>query len=163
MNREEWSKQHEVCPKCGGSRLQVTTIGIPEVDGKYEDNMNTASCGCGWAGKRSECVPEGSVVKQETAVSMPIKTLDFNGDSYVNTKDVVVAMLDYNAKLAPKLPSTEAVTFADALFKEMTNMLVTVDTEHWINKNKYEEATARAEADRKKNEAGTASNPKTEA
>ena len=57
MTREEFNKAHKRCPKCFSKRLRVTLVGIAEIDGNYEDNVNTAVCGCGWSGKVNELIP----------------------------------------------------------------------------------------------------------
>ena len=57
MNREQWEKLHEACPECGNTSLIHTLIGVPEINGHYEDNINSASCPvCGWNGPVKDLV-----------------------------------------------------------------------------------------------------------
>ena len=57
MTREEFNKAHKRCPKCFNKRLRVTLVGVFEVDGQYNDDINTALCACGWSGKMNELAP----------------------------------------------------------------------------------------------------------
>ena len=141
MNLKEWDFNHAACPKCGSTEVKRTTIGIPEIDGEYDDHINTAECGCGWSGMVKELVPANTGQDKP----MPIKMLDFDGESYASVKDTVVAILDFNKKLNNTLPRDDMKKFADAIFGEITGMLVTVDKQHWINKYKFQ-AAADAEA-----------------
>ena len=63
MTREEFSKQHKRCPRCFNKRLRVTLAGVFEVDGHYNDDLNTAICGCGWSGKVNELGPNEIIEK----------------------------------------------------------------------------------------------------
>lgn len=136
MNKLEWDFQHAACPKCGSTEVQKSTIGVPELDGVYEDKINTASCSCMWSGNVHELVPANT----GQVVPMPIKLLDFNGETYANTKDTVIALLDFNKKLCATLPREDMQKFADAIFVEITKMFVTVDQQHWVNKYNYQAA-----------------------
>ena len=136
MNREEWNVKHAVCPRCGKNQLRTTLIGVPEIDGEYEDNVNTAECvDCNWSGPVKELVPAGTVEN----VVMPIKMLDFDGKTYACTEDVVTATLDFNSRLAVTLNNRkDMIDFATAITNEYVKMLIQVDKEHWVNKYKYQ-------------------------
>ena len=54
MDRNEFEEFHRYCPNCGSEDVEVTTIGIMELDGEYDDDRNKARCGCGWFGMRYE-------------------------------------------------------------------------------------------------------------
>jgi hypothetical protein len=137
MNRQEWELNHAACPKCGNANTKQTLVGVIEFDGKYEDDINTAQCpACGWSGLVKELVPEDMAGQQQKP--MPVRTLDFQGESYVSTKDVVVAMLDFNKRLKETVHREDVQKFADAIFGELTQMIVTVDKQHWVNKYNYQ-------------------------
>ena len=89
-----------------------------------------------WSGNVHELVPANT----GQVVPMPIKLLDFNGETYANTKDTVIALLDFNKKLCATLPREDMQKFADAIFVEITKMFVTVDQQHWVNKYNYQAA-----------------------
>lgn len=139
MNREQWELAHKACPKCGSTGTKQTLVGIVEVIGEdYEDNLNTAECTtCGWAGMVRDLVPENGAAGEDQK-PMPIRTLDFQGETYVNTKDVVTAMLDFNERLKKSINRPDVHGFSDAVFKELTDMMVTVDKGHWVNKYNYQ-------------------------
>jgi len=59
--RENYAKQHKVCPKCGSRNFSTTLVGYP----LYKDHMETykdlnrIECyNCGWKGVRHDLVPE---------------------------------------------------------------------------------------------------------
>ena len=59
--RENYAKQHRVCPKCGSRNFSTTLVGYP----LYKDHMETykdlnrIECyNCGWKGVRHDLVPE---------------------------------------------------------------------------------------------------------
>lgn len=138
MNRNDWNLAHKACPKCGNADLKQSLVGVIEIDGNYEDNINTAECSkCGWGGFVNQLVPTGSAVTG-AAQQMPIRILDFQGETYASTKDIVVAMLDFNKKLNATLPREDMQKFTDAIFKEITGMVITVDKQHWVNKYNYQ-------------------------
>lgn len=134
MTKQEWEFNHAACPNCGETKLKQTLVGVPEIDGQYEDNINTATCGCGWAGKVADLKPANTGQEKP----MPIRLLDFQGETFANTKDVVTAMLDFNKKLNASLPRDDQRAFADAIFGEITKMMVKVDEQHWVNKYNYQ-------------------------
>ena len=139
MNREQWELAHKACPKCGSTSTKQTLVGVVEVIGEdYEDSINSAECvQCGWAGMVRDLVPENSVVDGGDK-PMPIRTLDFQGETYVNSKDIVTAMLDFNERLKATIKRPDVQLFSDALFREITEMVVTVDKGHWVNKYNYQ-------------------------
>lgn len=141
MNKTEWEFNHAACPKCGSTDYKQSLVGVPEIDGQFEDLINTAECGCGWKGQVSELVPANT---GQTA-PMPVKMLDYNGESYCCIKDVAVMLLDFNKKLNNTLPREDMQKFADAIFAEITKSLVTLDMQHWTNKAVFQK-TAEEEA-----------------
>ena len=109
MNKQEWEFAHVACPNCGNTNLRQTLIGIAEVDDNYEDCVNSADCSeCGWSGMVKDLVPANTGQEKP----MPIKMLDYEGETYAATKDVVVAMLDFN-KLSPEQLKLFAVGESD--------------------------------------------------
>lgn len=134
MNRQEWDFQHAACPKCGSTETKQTLIGVPEIEGQYQDDINTAECKCGWSGPVRELVQANT----GQANPMPIRMLDFNGETFANTKDIVTTLLDFNKKLNNTLPREDMRKFTDAIFGEITQMFITVDKQHWVNKYNYQ-------------------------
>ena len=49
---DEYSKQHQACPKCGSDNIVSTTCGYGQPD------RNNAYCDCGWEGIVDELKPE---------------------------------------------------------------------------------------------------------
>ena len=143
MNKQEWEFAHVACPNCGNTNLRQTLIGIAEVDDNYEDCVNSADCSeCGWSGMVKDLVPANTGQEKP----MPIKMLDYEGETYAATKDVVVAMLDFNKKLDVTLPSQDQRDFATAVITEMTKMLIAVDKQHWVNKYNFQEQAKKKDA-----------------
>lgn len=56
-NWDEYYRQHAVCPMCGTTDQEVTTMGPLPVNGTLKD-MNHARCRCGWVGRVDDMVPE---------------------------------------------------------------------------------------------------------
>ena len=60
--RETFNQTHCCCPKCGNDKTAqsyvrvVYRVGVP-----YSDDVNTASCSCGWRGKVNELVGKDGV------------------------------------------------------------------------------------------------------
>lgn len=148
MNQKEWEFAHAACPKCGNTNTKQSYVGVPEIDGQYQDDINTAECECGWSGFVNELVPANT----GQVAPMPIRMLDFNGDTYANTKDTVTTMLDFNKKLNNTLPREDMRKFVDAIFNELTQMFITVDKQHWVNKYNYQAKMQKEAGDQAKAE-----------
>ena len=142
MNKQEWEFKHAACPRCGATNCKTSNIGVPEISGNFEDKINTAECTeCPWKGTVNELVPANSGQEKP----MPIRMLDFQGETYACTKDIVVTMLDFNRKLNNTLATEDQRKFTDAIFGEITKMMITVDKQHWVNKYDYEADLAKKE------------------
>lgn len=56
--RDEWNKNHKRCPECGSAELGQTLLAPIHIAGQgYVDNVNKATCSCGWFGMVNELVP----------------------------------------------------------------------------------------------------------
>lgn len=132
MNKEEFKTAHSACPICGAADINSTLVGAVELDGEYCDELSTAQCGnCGWSGRVIELIP---ATTDKAGLRKPIRVLDLEGETYVNTKDTITAMLQFNAELAETIGRDDVKLFASALFKEITRMLIGVDVQHWQNR-----------------------------
>lgn len=58
MDIQEWHQVHKCCPECNSKSVSQTLVGCVTVDGVYDDNINTASCKCGWQGMVKDLVKE---------------------------------------------------------------------------------------------------------
>ena len=81
-----------------------------------------------------------STGKHRPGRSDAYQTARFQRRDLRNTKDTVIALLDFNKKLCATLPREDMQKFADAIFVEITKMFVTVDQQHWVNKYNYQAA-----------------------
>lgn len=137
MTREEWNVQHSACPACGNTENICTTLaGVVETkneDGNvsYEDNINTATCQCGWKGNVSEMVPANTGSQK---APQPVRVIDYEGETYVCTKDVVSTVMDYEANITALLKTPDQINYTRMLLSEVVKMLAAVDRQHWTNK-----------------------------
>jgi hypothetical protein len=139
MNREEWDKNHAACPQCGKStNISQTLAGAIEVDGHYHDSINSALCkNCGWSGKVELLIPAEVKPEAEKAkdLTVEIKTIDVNNESYACIKDLLSTVQNFNHNLCEQLKDDSTKRYTASILDEVTSMLATVDMQHWANKH----------------------------
>ena len=57
-SKEEYDKDHEVCPKCYMKDMFVTCICFIFIKNKVYKNENECNCRCGWRGIVDDMIPK---------------------------------------------------------------------------------------------------------
>jgi len=134
MNRQEWDKAHKSCPECKMTKISQTLVNVPEIDGHYHDELNTALCrNCGWNGKVSQLVPEPETA--EPVNHATLRTIDHEENSYVCIKDFTATIENFNQNICSKLTDESVKTYTKSIMGEITSMLASLDMQHWANKH----------------------------
>ena len=159
MNSKEWHEKHRACPECGSTKTKQSLVGVIEVSGHYQDNVNTADCNdCGWAGMVKnlkpgpEKIPQAGEVNEEgrEVIKLELKTIDVDGQTYVCAQDMVNNIRSFNNKLDEKLTDDGTKRYTSQLLSEIVGMIVIADKQHWINRTMHKKTQEKSLKDSSK-------------
>ena len=138
MNKKEWYAAHKSCPKCGETKLAVTSSAIAELSGQdFVDETNKATCPkCSWKGMVKQLKPDPNAKREVQNLNVVIRTMDKDNEVYVSAEDCVRAVRNFGAELLPLLHE-ETRPFTENILTEILKIFVSADVNH--RKAKYEE------------------------
>jgi DNA-directed RNA polymerase subunit RPC12/RpoP len=139
MKKEEWIRLHKCCPECNSEKIIKTDNPVISSDVVgYTDDVNHATCpNCGWKGMVKKLVPDPAdkTKKEQEVLSVAIRTIDRDNDTYASVEDMVASLRNFGSQLMPQLDK-QTSTYTEQLLAEIIKMLISTDIQHRTGKVK---------------------------
>lgn len=139
MNREQWTKAHSACPKCGNTKVRMTLAGIPEVVEAsgvrvYFDDTNKAWCeDCGWNGKVNELVSSADGIDEK--IEQEVMTVDYDNIVYMSIPDTIKLINTVNRAIVNKLDVKGTIEYTNSIFNHIEASFRQIQTMHRLKKD----------------------------